>query len=139
GRVAVPTTLNSISVDRRQWRTLGVAETLGLPAARLAQAYIDLGAQPTYTCAPYLLGDEPRFGERIAWAESNAVVYANSVLGARTDKTPDLLDICIALTGRAPETGCYLDTGRRAQVVVSLPEITAPDDALYPLAGYAVG
>ncbi len=139
GRVAVPTTLNAISIDRRHWRAQGVPESLGLPAERLAHAYDRLGAGQTYTCAPYLLEDTPGFGENIAWAESNAVVYANSVLGARTNKTPDLLDTCIALTGRAPDTGYYRDAGRRATVLVEVPGLDCADDALYPLLGYAVG
>lgn len=139
GRFAVPTTLNAISIDRRRWRDLGVPESQARPAASLAEAYVQLGARPTYTCAPYLLDDVPGAGETIAWAESNAVVFANSVLGARTDKTPDLLDACIALTGRAPLSGYYLDDERRARVVVQVPPIAAADDALYPLLGYVVG
>lgn len=84
GRVVVPTTLNAISVDHRRWQAQGVAEALGRPAAAVADAYVAMGAQPTFTCAPYLLEDRPARDEQIVWAESNAVVYANSVLGART-------------------------------------------------------
>jgi predicted aconitase len=98
-RVRVPTTLNAISVDQRRWRDQGVAESLGVPASALADAYVAMGARPSFTCAPYLLDSAPGFGEHIGWAESNAVVYANSVIGARTMKYPDYLDICIALTG----------------------------------------
>src|SRR5699024_11169548 len=142
GRVAVPTTLNSISVDRRRWKELGVDAAQAEPAQQLADAYVQLGAQPTYTCAPYLLDEPPVQDEYIAWAESNAVVFANSVLGARTDKTPDLLDACIALTGRAPLAGYYLDEWRRARVRVELPDLAgeaATDPALFALLGYVVG
>ncbi|WP_229722860.1 cis-3-hydroxy-L-proline dehydratase [Xylophilus rhododendri] len=139
GRVAVPTSLNAISVDRCGWRGQGVAPAFGEPAEALAQAYVDLGAAPTYTCAPYLLNGAPRLGEQIAWAESNAVIYANSVIGARTAKYPDFLDILMALTGRAPEAGCHLDQGRKAamRIAVDLPE--GFDDSLYPLLGYQAG
>ena len=139
GRVVVPTTLNAISVDARRWRDLGVAASLGEPATALARAYVDMGARPTFTCAPYTLAAPPRRGEPIAWSESNAVVYANSVLGARTGKTPDLLDLCIALTGRAPRAGCYRDAGRRAALQVAVGPLGAVDDSLYPLLGYRVG
>ena len=139
GRVRVPTTLNAISVDRRRWEADGVPDALGVPASRLADAYVALGAQPTYTCAPYLLDGPPQLDEPIAWAESNAVVYANSVLGARTNKTPDLLDICIALTGRAPSSGYYLETNRWARLRVDLPPLPAADESLYPLLGYVIG
>ena len=103
--VRVPTTLNSISVDQRRWRELGFAPALGEPASALGDAYMAMGAQLSFTCAPYLLDSAPKAGEQIVWAESNAVVYANSVLGARTLKYPDYLDICIALTGRASGAG----------------------------------
>lgn len=139
GQVAVPTTLNAISVDHRRWRAQGIDPAFGEPASRLGDAYVDMGAAPTFTCAPYLLDTAPRRGEQIVWAESNAVVYANSVLGARTMKYPDFLDICIALTGRAPLAGCHVDGSRCATLQVNLPELTGIDDAFYPLAGYHVG
>jgi predicted aconitase/predicted aconitase with swiveling domain len=139
-RVSVPTTLNSISVDQRRWRQLGVAPAMGEPASQLADAYLRMGARATFTCAPYLLDSAPVFGEQIVWAESNAVAYANSVLGARTMKYPDYLDICIALTGRAPLTSCHLDRHRHATVQIDLPHQRGPlDDAFYPLLGYHVG
>ena len=139
-RVSVPTTLNSISVDQRRWRQLGVAPAEGEPASQLADAYLRMGARATFTCAPYLLDSAPAFGEQIVWAESNAVAYANSVLGARTMKYPDYLDICIALTGRAPLTSCHLDRHRHATVQIDLPQQSGPlDDAFYPLLGYHIG
>ena len=139
GRVTVPTTLNSISVDHRLWRAQGIDPAFGEPASQLGDAYIDMGAQPTFTCAPYLLDSAPVKGEQIVWAESNAVVYANSVLGARTMKYPDFLDICIALTGRAPLAGCHIESGRRAALQINVPKLEGLDDAFYPLLGYHVG
>ncbi|WP_416739016.1 aconitase X [Pseudomonas sp. NFX71] len=138
-KVRVPTTLNSISVDQRRWRELGIDPLLGEPASALGDAYMAMGAQLSFTCAPYLLDTAPKAGEQIVWAESNAVVYANSVLGARTLKYPDYLDICIALTGRAPLIGCHLDAPRKARMRVELPELGELDDAFYPLLGYHIG
>ena len=138
-KVRVPTTLNSISVDQRRWRELGIDPALGEPASALGDAYMAMGAQLSFTCAPYLLDSAPKAGEQIVWAESNAVVYANSVLGARTLKYPDYLDICIALTGRAPLTGCHLDARRKARLHVELPPLANLDDAFYPLLGYHIG
>lgn len=137
--VRVPTTLNSISVDKRRWRAQGVAQDLGVPASALADAYLAMGAQPSFTCAPYLLESAPRFGEQVGWAESNAVIYANSVIGARTMKYPDYLDVCIALTGRAPLAGCHLDAGRRAMLALEVEMPTGADDAFWPLLGYCCG
>jgi predicted aconitase/predicted aconitase with swiveling domain len=138
-KVRVPTTLNSISVDQRRWRELGIDPALGEPAIALGDAYMAMGAQLSYTCAPYLLDSAPKAGEQIVWAESNAVVYANSVLGARTQKYPDYLDICIALTGRAPLIGCHLDAQRKARLQIELPVLGELDDAFYPLLGYHIG
>ncbi|OBR46302.1 hypothetical protein A6456_29705 [Paraburkholderia tropica] len=139
GKVQVPTTLNSISVDKRKWRELGVDAALGEPASELGDAYLAMGARVSFTCAPYLLDSKPQFGEQIVWAESNAVAYANSVLGARTLKYPDYLDICIALTGRAPFVGSHATDGRRATLRVDVQKPVGADDAFYPLLGYAVG
>ncbi len=138
-KVRVPTTLNAISVDQRRWRELGIDPALGEPASALGDAYMAMGAQLSYTCAPYLLDSAPKAGEQIVWAESNAVVYANSVLGARTLKYPDYLDICIALTGRAPLIGCHLDAQRKARLQIELPVLGELDDAFYPLLGYHIG
>ncbi|WP_300720212.1 aconitase family protein [Pseudomonas sp.] len=138
-KVRVPTTLNSISVDQRRWRELGINPALGVPASALGDAYMAMGAQLSFTCAPYLLDTAPVAGEQIVWAESNAVVYANSVLGARTLKYPDYLDICIALTGRAPLIGCHLDDQRKAALHIAVAPVGQLDDAFYPLLGYHVG
>ncbi len=139
GRVRVPTSLNAVSVDQRRWREQGIDPALGEPASALAEAYVALGCRPTFTCAPYLLDSAPTLGEQVVWAESNAVVFANSVLGARTQKYADFLDICTALTGRAPRAGCHLDSGRRAAKVFRVSMPAGHDDAVYPLLGYWIG
>lgn len=143
-KVRVPTTLNSISVDRRRWRALGVPEEFGEPATSLSEAYLSLGAQPSFTCAPYLLENVPKVGDQIAWGESNAVVYANSVLGARTQKYADYLDICAALTGRVPFAGAHLDDERKATIVLDARKLVSIvneecRDALFPALGYLCG
>ncbi|RSL79793.1 hypothetical protein CEP52_017479 [Fusarium oligoseptatum] len=139
GKVRVPTTLNAISVDQKRWRALGVETTFGLASEKLGKAYTDMGAQPTFTCAPYQLNTAPKLGDQVAWAESNAVIYANSVLGARTMKNPDFLDISIALTGRAPKAGPHLSSNRLASLCVRVSNLGAVDDSFPPLLGYYVG
>jgi hypothetical protein len=138
-RVKIPTTLNAISVDQKRWRSQGVEEDIANPANALADAYVGMGARPTFTCAPYLLETAPAAGEQIVWAESNAVVFANSVLGARTMKYPDFLDICIALTGRAPLSGCHVTENRMATRLIHVADIPDRDDSFYPLLGYCIG
>jgi predicted aconitase/predicted aconitase with swiveling domain len=138
-RVRVPTTMNAVCVDRRKWRAQGVSPVLGKDTDALADAYVEMGAKPTYTCAPYLLEGAPKAGQNIAWGESNAVVFANSVLGARTLKYPDYLDILVAITGRAPAADCYLDAGRKASIRLDLPPLGDLDDLFFPLLGYHLG
>ncbi|KAF4997294.1 hypothetical protein FDECE_12111 [Fusarium decemcellulare] len=142
GQVRVPTSLNSISVDQKRWRALGIDTAFGEAADRLGQAYVDMGARPTFTCAPYQLKSAPKLGDQVAWAESNAVVYANSVLGARTMKYPDFLDISIALTGRAPKGGPHIDANRLASICVKVSGLDTTggiDDSFPPLLGYCIG
>jgi hypothetical protein len=139
-QVSIPTTINAISVDRENWKSRGVPSEFGARASRLADAYVQMGARPTFTCAPYLLSDAPQQGECIGWSESNAVIYANSVIGARTAKHPDYLDLCIAVTGRVPVSGVYTDAGRAPRRVIefALPE-RAYDESLWPLVGWLAG
>jgi len=139
GTVRIPTTMNAISVDRQNWRAQGVSPDFGLPAQRLADAYVRMGCRPSFTCAPYLLDTAPEADEVIAWSESNAVIYANSVLGARTAKHPDFLDLCIALTGRTPLAGVYLDAARKARRIIDVDLPEGVDDGFWPLIGYLAG
>jgi predicted aconitase len=104
-------------------------------------AYVAMGCTATWTCAPYQLASRPSFGSQIAWGESNAIVFANSVLGARTNRYGDFTDICCALTGRAPFSGLHTDTGRLATLLI---EVRVPDrlldmDLTYPLIGHVLG
>lgn len=138
-KIRIPATMNAISVDRENWQAQGLPPSFGGPAARLADAYVKMGCQNTFTCSPYLLDNVPKQGEMIGWSESNAVIYANSVIGARTAKHPDFLDLCIALTGRAPLSGVYLEENRQARRVINVPQIPGADDLFWPMLGWLVG
>jgi predicted aconitase len=140
--VRVPTTLNVASLDLlHPDRFRGDPETAGA-ARRLMDAYVAMGCRPTWTCAPYQLPERPGFGEHVAWAESNAIVFANSVLGARTDRYGDFIDICAAVTGRVPNAGLHLRDRRRGQLVFDvhgLPDALLDQELLYPLLGHLIG
>lgn len=143
GKVRVPTSLNVISLDRERWRALGLDADYADKARRLGEAYVAMGARPTFTCTPYHVADStPAFAEQIAWAESNAVAYANTVLGARTNRYGDYLDISCALTGRVPAAGLHLGENRVATVLlrlIDLPVELPRQDSFYPVLGYLVG
>jgi len=141
-RVAVPTTLNVSGLDEHGWQAWAVPPDWAEKARRQMVAYQEMGCIPTWTCAPYQTEHAPRFGQQIAWGESNAIVYANSVLGARTERYPDLLDICAAITGRVPAFGLHLDENRRGEVLLRLtgiPPALQHDSSFYPVLGYLLG
>jgi len=119
-RVSVPTTLNMGPLDLQNWREFGIDEDFAGKAIRQAKAYTDMGCIPTWTCAPYQSYLTPRFGQQIAWGESNAICYANSVLGARTNRYGDYMDICAAITGRVPKCGLHLTENRKGQILLRL-------------------
>ena len=142
GRVVVPTTLNVSGVDEEHWQEWDVPAEWARKAHRQMLAYQKMGTLPTWTCAPYQTEHAPKFGQQIAWGESNAIVFANSVLGARTERYPDLLDICAALTGRVPAVGLHLDENRAGQLVLDLASVPATlteRDDFYPVLGHLVG
>jgi predicted aconitase len=142
GRFCVPTSLNPSAIDLLHPEALRVPADLLENSRRLERAYLAMGAAPTWTCAPYQQGLVPRYGEQIAWGESNAIVFANSVLGARTNRYADLMDICAAIIGKAPHFGLHLEANRRADLIVDAAGLPGPvleDPAAYPLLGYLVG
>jgi predicted aconitase len=140
--VRVPTTLNVASLDLlHPERFRGDPET-ATAGRRLMGAYVAMGCRQTWTCAPYQLPERPGFGEHVAWAESNAIVFANSVLGARTARYGDFIDICAAITGRVPNAGLHLTDRRRGRLVFdvrSLPDRLLDQEVLYPLLGHLLG
>ena len=140
--VSLPATLNVSSLDLLHPKLVRLDDDTRDRARRLMEAYVQMGCRPTWTCAPYQLPDRPAFGEHVAWAESNAIVFANSVLGARTNRYADFIDICAAITGRVPDSGLHTDEGRRASVrfrMRGVREGLLDHDLLYPVLGHLLG
>lgn len=141
-KVRVPTTLNVGAIDLLHPEThRGTAEQAA-HARELMETYQSMGCRPTWTCAPYQTEQRPSLGTQIAWAESNAIVFANSVLGARTNRYGDFIDICAALTARAPACGLHLAENRRGRLLVrliDLPRRLLRDQVLAPVLGYYLG
>jgi predicted aconitase len=143
-QVAVPTTLNVGALDLLH-PELWHGDARAAERGRLLMThYRSLGCQPTYTCAPYQLpSGRPTLGEQVAWAESNAIVFCNSVLGARTERYGDFTDIACAITARAPDAGLHRTAARRATLVLRLgpdiPSALLVDDSFYPALGIVLG
>jgi predicted aconitase len=142
GAVTVPTTLNVSSLDLMHPGLVRLAPENAAAARRLMDAYVALGARSTWTCAPYQLAGRPAFGTDIAWAESNAIVFANSALGARTARYGDFVDICAAITGRAPLAGLHVEENRVPTLELDcsgIPSRVLDTDAAWAALGFAVG
>jgi hypothetical protein len=138
----VPTTLNVGALDLLHPSRVKFDPDTAQMARRLMVASEALGCAPTWTCAPYQAGHRPRLGAHVAWGESNAVAFVNSVLGARTNRLGDFLDLCCAIAARAPRYGLHLDEHRRARIVIDVsglsPELRRTD-AFYPVLGAILG
>ncbi len=137
-RVQVPATLNPAGIDLRAWREMGFSPEFAERQLEVVDAYARLGVRTTCTCAPYLVGNRPAVGDHVAWAESSAVSYANSVLGARTNREGGPSALAAAIVGRTAAYGLHLNEGRRATLLV---EVRCPLDgpADWGALGYWVG
>ena len=116
GRVRVLTTLNPAGMDMEEWKKHGIDEGFAENQQRVVDAFAKMGVVTTCTCTPYLIGNLPHFGEHIAWAESSAVCFSNSVIGAKTNREGGPSALAAALTGRTAEYGLHLEENRLSQV-----------------------
>lgn len=141
-RVKVRTTLNVGSLDLLHPRLVRADATLSDHGRRLMEAHVALGCEPTWSCAPYQSGHRPAAGTHVAWAESNAIAFVNSVLGARTDRYGDFLDVAAAVTGRVPYAGLHEEQARRATVVFDFDGVSPhllDHDIAWPAIGALLG
>lgn len=137
-RVRVPTTLNPAGMDLVRWQHMGISQEYARKQLETIEVYAAMGIQPTCTCAPYLVGNVPGYGKHIAWSESSAVVYANSVLGARTNREGGPSALAAAICGRTAEYGLHCDANRRATLRVEVRCAVCGLDE-YAALGYLVG
>jgi predicted aconitase len=141
-KVAVRATLNVGALDLTGCSRVRLEEPERGMARRMMEAYRRLGCEQSWTCAPYQAGHRPAFGSDVAWGESNAVVFCNSVLGARTNRYGDFLDVACAITGRAPEYGLHRSENRVARLVFdvsSLPAGFMASEIAWPVLGSLYG
>lgn len=141
-RVAVRSTLNVGALDLTGCSQVRLTQPQRGMARRMMEAYKQLGCETSWTCAPYQAGHRPAFGTDVAWGESNAVVFCNSVLGARTNRYGDFLDVACAITARAPDVGLHRPENRRAKIVFDvsgLPEGFLRSEIAWPVLGSLLG
>ncbi len=138
GNFVTRVTTNPTAVDPTQWEAIGIPESDSVLQTRLTDAYAGMGANTCNTCIPYLVGNSPRFGEHMAWGESSAVVFANSVCGARTNREGGPSGLATALTGRTPEYGFHLKKNRYGKFLVKV-EAPLNDMTDYGTLGYFAG
>lgn len=138
-KVAVPTTLTACSVNLRAKTPHSCADRVAL---QLMDCYTRMGCEAVMTCAPYHTRPEPRPGEHLAWCESSAVVYANSVLGARSNRYVEFVDMCAAVTGRVPDYGLHRSDARRATILFrtdAVPAAWLGEDWFFHVLGILIG
>lgn len=140
-RVKVRTTSDPGSIDFARWREFKTPADYAERQMKIAELLDRMGVIPTWTCTPYTTFNVPRFGEDLGWSESSAVVFANSVIGARTNRLAAYVDVCAALTGRVPRFGLHVPESRRGEVLFELdPDLSASfEDYFFPALGYLVG
>ena len=137
-KVKVPTTLNPPGMDLEDWHNLGFPEDFAMKQLRIMEAFCSMGVMMTATCTPYLAGNLPRFGEHIAWSESSAVSFANSVIGARTNREGGPSALAAALCGVTPNYGLHLDENRKPSFLVKV-NAELKSNADFGALGYHVG
>lgn len=138
GRARVTATLNPAGMDIENWQKLGISPEFAEKQQRVIDAFARMGVTTTCTCTPYLAGNEPALGDTLAWSESSAVCYANSVIGARTNREGGPSALAAALTGLTPEYGMQLAMNRRPGVTVEV-QASLPDTADFGALGKVVG
>lgn len=140
GKVRVPTFLNPAGMDREQWKEMNVPEHFAKKQLEIFEAYEGMGISPTYTCTPYLIGIRPKLGEHIAWSESSAISFANSVLGARTNREGGPSALAAGICGVTPNYGLHLDSERKAKYEIEISEdIKFEDRSDFGLFGLKAG
>jgi predicted aconitase len=120
GKARVTTTLNPAGMDIENWQALGIDADFAEKQKKVIDAFTRMGVIPTCTCTPYLAGNLPHYGEHLAWAESSAVCFANSVIGARTNREGGPSALAAALTGVTPAYGLHLDENRIPQLAIKV-------------------
>ncbi|MEM4406877.1 MAG: aconitase X catalytic domain-containing protein, partial [Candidatus Methanomethylicaceae archaeon] len=138
GKVRVKSTLNPAGMDLNKWQEMGVDYEYYQRQMRILKAFEKMGVEITCTCTPYLVGNRPRSGAHVAWSESSAVVFANSVLGARTNREGGPSALAAAITGRTPCYGLHLEDNRVPTAIVKV-EARLESIFDFSLLGYTVG
>ncbi|MDG7011168.1 MAG: aconitase X catalytic domain-containing protein [Nitrososphaerota archaeon] len=138
GKFAVPTSVDPASIDLQNWRSFGISEDYARQQFRLCDAYAKLGGMRCWTCVQYQVCNFPKQGETVAWAESSAVVFANSILGCRSNKITAGMDVACAVLGLTPKFGMLEDENRRAKVAFKL-SAGSLSDVDYRSLGFYIG
>lgn len=138
GKVKVLTTLNPAGMDLENWQQLGISPDFADKQNQVIDAFERMGILISCTCTPYLIGNLPLFGEHVAWSESSAVTFANSVLGARTNREGGPSALAAAFVGKTPCYGLHLDENRVPDIHV---QVNTPMTKLsdWGALGYAIG
>ena len=140
-RVSVPTTLDPGSIDFERWNKFQTPKEYVKRQIVISELLQKMGVIPTWSCTPYYFLNIPLFGQHLAWSESSAVIFANSVIGARTNRMSAYLDICAAIVGRVPYFGLHIPENRKGEILIELTSELSDhfSDVYFPVLGYLIG
>ena len=138
GRFSVPTTVNPTGMDLDQWKRLGIDPTYAEKQQTIVEAYLKLGATPSFTCLPYEGVNVPKKGSHVSWAETSAAIYANSILGLKTNRESALTALASAITGKVPLSDFHKTDALKPSIIIKVhDELSGTLD--YGLLGYYAG
>ncbi|MCX8158431.1 MAG: aconitase X catalytic domain-containing protein [Candidatus Diapherotrites archaeon] len=137
-KVRVITTLNPAGMDLEDWKKLGISDDFAEKQLKIIKIFSNIGVIPTCTCTPYFVGNTSHFGQHVAWSESSAVIYGNSVIGLYTNREGGPSALAAAITGRTPYYGYHLDENRQAKVKIIV-EADIKNDVDFGILGKIIG
>ncbi len=122
-KIKVKATLNPIGMDSREWQRMGIKREFAEKQLDILDAYLKMGIDCSCTCTPYLIGNRPNCGEHVAWSESSAVSFANSVLGAKSNREGGPSSLASSIIGKTPNYGLHLEKNRKAGIIIDVKTI----------------
>jgi len=137
-RCKVPTSTNPVYDLEYFDKLFEVPKDEGEVARRVMEAYKRVGAILSWSCIPYMAENIPLYGETVAFSESSATPYVNSVIGARTNREAAQSALAAGVIGKTPEYGLHFKENRKGTCLIRV-EATLKDEFDYTLLGYYVG
>jgi predicted aconitase len=137
-KTSVYASINPAGMDLDNWKEIGIPEDFAINQKKIISALNEIGVESTCTCTPYLLERIPKYGDHLAWAESSAVIYANSVLGAMTNREGGPIALASAIIGKTPLYGFHIKENRKPTIFIDVQD-ELKNELDFSLLGFYIG